>query len=130
MPLIAHLFLRNVARLKTVECSYHLNNGESAQAKTTSSELLAIGQMALKGDGCLVHYMVAMGVYRMALDALNAVVFHSKTTHDSLRDLRRQLVQHRPQPEALARVYRVEVSYCHSARNSTLAANGRLTKAR
>lgn len=102
---------RNVARLKTVQCTHYLNNGESAQALKAVSDLLTMGRMTLSGDGYLVHYLVAMAVYRMALDAVNPVVFHPKTTHDSLREIRRQLLQSRPQPEALARVYRVEVVY-------------------
>ena len=102
---------RNVARLKTVECTLHLNSGEEARAVKAVADLLNMGRMTLNGDGYLVHYLVAMAVYKMALDAVNAVVFHAKTTHDSLREIRRLLVQSRPERESLARVFRVEVVY-------------------
>ena len=102
---------RDVARLKTVQCSLYLNSGEEARAVKSVADLLNMGRMTLSGDGYLVHYLVAMAVYRMALNAVNAVVFHSKTTHDSLREIRRLLLQSRPEPESLARVFRVEVVY-------------------
>lgn len=102
---------RNAARLKTAQCLSALHHGNEERAVQAAIDLIDIGKMALEGDGYLVHYLVAMGVYCFALESVQSVVFHPKTTHESLQCLRHVVQASRPQIEPLARTFRIEVVY-------------------
>ena len=102
---------RGVARLKTVQCSFYLHNGEVALAAKSLSDLLEMSRMTVRGDGHLMAYVIAMSVHMIAMEAVNAFAFHPNAPHDTLRDIRRLVLETRPATDSLARAFRVEVVY-------------------
>ncbi|MCA9152692.1 MAG: hypothetical protein KDA92_25485, partial [Planctomycetales bacterium] len=102
---------RNIAKLKVVLCNESLARGEPALATQHLVDLLKIANMTMYGEGYLVHYMVALGVHRMAMDAVNAFAFSPQITNQSLAKILDFVPQTMPSTQSLARVFRVEVSY-------------------
>ncbi len=74
-------------------------------------DLLNVSHLAQSGDGYLVHYLVATGVYTKAMDAVNVYAFHPQSSSERLKEIRRWLQRTRPDAQALARAFQMEVGY-------------------
>ena len=107
----ARPFPATSARLKCVQCNSLRDRGKPDLAVRAVADLLAMARMALNGEGYLLHYLVAMAVHRMAVDAAIAVISDPTTGRDLLDELRQLLLASRPKADSLARVFQVEVVY-------------------
>jgi hypothetical protein len=102
---------RNVARMLTVLFRCHLNSGDEARAANTVADLLKLTDMAMHGEGYLVHYLIARSAHGLAMDALQAFALHPKSSKHSIRSLRRSLLAIRPTSAPLATAFRLEATY-------------------
>ncbi len=101
----------NAAIVKSTWCNFYLNSGDQDAAGKALMDLLNVSHLAQSGDGYLVHYLVATGVYTKAMDAVNVYAFHPQSSSERLKEIRRWLQRTRPDAQALARAFQMEVGY-------------------